>query len=214
MTGAGSPFMQRIEQPTHPILVDFRDTSVIKGGAWRVPITAEGAPLLTLIPQYAAYPVEAVFPKIDHSDTPMLVAREKGKARLVHLAGDNEASYWRSSAEDLGDLFVQSVRWLLAGRAPIVAEGDGLIELYGWKTEPGYALHFVNHTNPNFRGGAFRRTHAVGEQKVRMTLADARPLRAAKLLRAGTPLPFKQDGRVVEFTIPSIGEYEVAALEA
>ena len=214
MTGAGSPFMQRIEQPTHPILVDFRDTSVIKGGAWRVPITAEGAPLLTLIPQYAAYPVEAVFPKIDHSDTPMLVAREKGKARLVHLAGDNEASYWRSSAEDLGDLFVQSVRWLLAGRAPIVAEGDGLIELYGWKTEPGHALHFVNHTNPNFRCGAFRRTHAVGEQKVRMTLADARPLRAAKLLRAGTPLPFKQDGRVVEFTIPSIGEYEVAALEA
>lgn len=210
---AGSTFMQRIEQPQHPILAAFRDTSVIKGSSWRVPIAAEGAPMLTLIPQYAVYPVEAVFPTIEHTDTPMLVAREKGKARLVHLAGDAEAGYWRSSAADLGDLFVQSVEWLLADRKPITVTGDGLMEIYGWRTEPGYALHFVNHTSPNFRGGALRQTHTLGAQTVRMSLADATPLRSARLLRAGTPLPFQQDGRTVSFTVPAVGEYEVAAFE-
>jgi hypothetical protein len=210
---AGSNFMQRIEQPRHPILAAFRNTNWIQGGAWRVPITADGAPLLTLIPQYAVYPVEAVFTEVDHTSVPMMVAREKGRARIVHLVGDNEAGYWRSAAGDLGDLFIQSVQWLIGDRRPIVAEGDGLLELYGWKTEPGYALHFVNHTNPNFRLGAFRRNYPVGAQTVRMTLADAKPVRAARLLRAGVELPFRQNGNVVEFTVPAVNDYEVAALE-
>ena len=213
MQHPGFPFMQRIEKPNHPIFSGFGDTNVIKGGAWRVPITAQGEPLLTLIPQYPIYPVEAVFPKVDRTDTPMLVAREKGKARLVHLAGDNEAGYWRSSAGDLGDLFLQSVNWLMGNRRPLVVEGEGLLELFGWKTEPGYALHLVNHTNPNFRGGALKKDYPVGAQKVTMTLTDDRPVRAGKLLRAGVPLPFRQSGRTITFTVPSVTDYEVAAFE-
>lgn len=208
----GSTYMQRIEQPDHPILAGFKDTSVIKGGSWRVPISADGPAPLTLIPQYAVYPVEAVFPTVEHTDTPMLVARERGPSRIVYLAGDAEAGYWRCAAGDLGDLFVQSVSWLIAGRQPILMEGDGLVEVYGWKTQPGYALHMINYTNPNFRLGAIRQTHAVGAQQVKMTLPDATPVRSARLLRAGTDLPVRQSGRVVEFTVPTIAEYEVAAL--
>ena len=37
--------------------------------------------------------------------------------------------------------------------------------------------------------------------------------RKASLLRAEKPLVFHQRGRVVEFTVPAVGSYEVAALE-
>jgi hypothetical protein len=70
----------------------------------------------------------------------------------------------------------------------------------------------INYTNPNFRLGAIRQTHAVGAQQVKMRLPDATPVRSARLLRAGTDLPVRQSGRVVEFTVPAIEEYEVAAL--
>ena len=41
------------------------------------------------------------------------MAREKGKARLVYLAEDIEASYFRNSAGDLGDLVTNALQ--LAG---------------------------------------------------------------------------------------------------
>jgi hypothetical protein len=46
-----------------------------------------------------------------------------------------------------------------------------------------------------------------------MVLADARPIRQARLLWANTVLPIRQTGHVVEFTIPNLVDYEVAALE-
>jgi hypothetical protein len=58
-----------------------------------------------------------------------------------------------------------------------------------------------------------RNTYAVGPQTVRLTVRDARPLRNGRLLRAGQPLPFSQNGNVIEFNIPQLQEYEVAAFE-
>jgi hypothetical protein len=75
------------------------------------------------------------------------------------------------------------------------------------------AVHVVNFTNPNFRAGAARRIYAVGPQKVRMILRDTKSVRNARLLRAGQALQLKQNGRVVEFTIPQLVDYEVAVFE-
>lgn len=207
----GTTSMQRIVQP-HPVTAGFRDTNWIQGSSWRVPISAEGTPILTDIPQHPVYPVEAVFPGTPRTDVPTVVVRESGNARMVHLAGDIDGGYWRSSAADLGDLFTGAVNWLLGNRMPLKVDGDGLLEITGWQTEPGYAVHLVNHTNPNFRGGSLRKTYAVGEQKVVMQLASPKPVRAVRLLRAGADVPFRQNGATVEFTIPRVSDYEVAAL--
>jgi hypothetical protein len=58
-----------------------------------------------------------------------------------------------------------------------------LIEVFAWETEAGLAVHVLNYTNPN-----------------------------VELLRAAKNLPFRAAGGSIEFTIPSIGDYEVAAL--
>ena len=54
---------------------------------------------------------------------------------------------------------------------------------------------------------------AVGDQKVRLTLPDLKPIRRATLLHSGQKLTFEQRGDVVEFTIPNLVDYEAAGLE-
>lgn len=209
VAGAGS--MQRIEQ-AHPILEGFRNTKWIAGPSWTVPLGASGTPLLTDIPQHAMYPVEATFSPAEKTDSPTLVVREIGTSRLVHLAGDVESSYWRSSPADLGDLFLGAVRWLVRGRSRLQVEGNGLLEIQGRRTQVGYAIHMNNFSNPNFRGGALRGTVPVGAQEVTLRLPSAAPIRAARLLRANADLPFVQTGAEVKFVVPQVTDYEVAAL--
>jgi hypothetical protein len=45
-----------------------------------------------------------------------------------------------------------------------------------------------------------------------MKLPDTTTISSAELIRSQIPLKFKQTGRLVEFTIPSIQDFEVAVL--
>lgn len=208
----GPTFVQRIERP-HPIVASFKDTNWIQGPNWHVPITAQGDPILTFIAPYPGSPTEHTYSPKPHTDESLAVAREKGDSRLVYLSGDVDAAYWRSSAGDLGDLLTNSLNWVVGPERPFKVTGPGLVEIYAWQTEPGYAVHLVNFSNPNFRSGPARDNYPVGPQKVRLVLMDSRPIKKASLLRAGKPLSVKQNGKVVEFTVPSLIEYEVAVLE-
>jgi len=208
----GSSSMQRIERG-HPLVDSFKDTHFIQGSSCRIPIAADGPPILTNIAQYPWYPTEGVYSRQWHTGQPTVVAREQGQSRLVYLAGDIDAGYWRSGAGDLGDLVTNALGWLVRDTQPITVEGDGLIETYAWATEPGFAVHLVNHSQPGFRATAARKLVPAGPQKVRLMLPDARTIRSARLLWSNQPLPFTQTGRVVEFTVPNLDEYELATLE-
>lgn len=209
----GSSAIQRIET-RHPILAGFEDTDWIQGSSCRMPIATDGAPILTHVAQYPWYPTEGVYSRQPRTPFPTVAVREAGEARLVYLAGDVEAGYWRSGAGDLGDLVINAIRWQLRDAQPIRVEGAGLIEVYGWETEPGYALHLVNHTSPGFRATAARGLCPPGPQRVRMRLPSPRPIARATLLRSAKPLPIRQSGDTVEFTVPDLADYEVVALEA
>jgi hypothetical protein len=219
--GQGSPrqapphFWQRLEAPatSHPVTAGFKGTNWIQGGSCRVPIRHDGPLYMTNVAAYPSYPPEAVFSPQPHTDESLAVFRESGKSRLVYLAGDNEAAYARTSAADLGDLVTNAVTWLMQDDQPLQVKGEGLVETFGWVTEPGYAVHLINYTYPNFKSGARRTSVSVGDQKVRLVLADARPIKSARLLWANRTLAVQQSGNVVEFTIPALVDYEVAALE-
>jgi hypothetical protein len=208
----GAPSIQRIERP-HPVLAGFHDTNWIQGSSYRLPISATDAPILTDIPQHAGYPVEAVFPTVDHTGEQTLIARELGSARLVYFSEDIEAGYWRASTDDFGELLTGALNWLTRGESPLKVEGDGLLEATAFQTEVGYAVHLVNHTNPNFRGGSFRTTYPVGPQKVTLKANSRARIKSARLLRAGAEVAFKQTGDTIEVTVPTVGEYECVAFE-
>jgi hypothetical protein len=111
-------------------------------------------------------------------------------------------------------LIQNAVGWMLRGRRPLQVDGDGVVEVFAWETEPGFALHLLNYTNPHLHRGSIRRHYPIGPQKVRWQLPRAVQIRSARLLRAETTLPITQVGDIVEFTIPGVVDYEVAALEA
>jgi len=213
--GAGPAGLQRLEQPAraHPITSGFKDTNWLAGSSYRVPIQAQGPVYLTNIAPYRSYPPEAVFSLQPHTEDSVAVFRETGRSRLVYFAYDLEATFQRSGAADPGNLLINALRWLTQGRLPLSVEGAGLIESFGWRTEPGYAVHLINFNYPNFKAGSRRNAVSVGQQRVRLVLNDAKPIRSARLLRADRGLDVRQTGSVVEFTVPDLVDYEVAALE-
>ena len=71
----------------------------------------------------------------------------------------------------------------------------------------------VNYNNPHLHRGSIRRHSPIGPQQVRWQLPRAAKVRNATLLRAEANLPVRQTDDVVEFTIPRVVDYEVAALE-
>ena len=95
---------------------------------------------------------------------------------------------------------------------PVAVDGEGLVECFAWETGPGFAVHLLNYTNPNMHRGWLRRHYPIGEQRVRMAIPQGRNVARVELLRAESDIAFVQNGSSVEFTIPRIEDYEVAAL--
>jgi hypothetical protein len=90
--------------------------------------------------------------------------------------------------------------------------GAGIIEAFAWETEPGYALHLLNYTNPNMTHGSIRETYPLGPQQTRFRVNAGHKIREVRALRKATTLNFQQHGETVSFEVPGIDDYEVAVL--
>jgi hypothetical protein len=87
-----------------------------------------------------------------------------------------------------------------------------VIETFAWETQAGFAVHVLNYTNPAMHRGWLRNFYPIGAQKVKMALPPGRHVTQVELLRAGTRIPFVAGNGKIEFTIPGVRDYEVAAL--
>jgi hypothetical protein len=167
---------------------------------------------MTVIPPYVNYPPELAYPPVEKTDMPDLVAKEVGPSRLVYFAGDIERTSWQSGNTDLSMLLRNAIRWVSKGEAPAKLEGTGLVEAFAWETQAGYAFHLLNYTNPGAFKGWIREFYPIGEQRVTMTIPPDRHVSRVELLRAGKDVPFRQSQGKVEFVIPSVLDYEIAAM--
>ena len=102
----------------------------------------------------------------------------------------------------------------MAGPAapPVEVEGDGVLELFCWETEPGYAVHLLNYTNPHMLAGWVRRFYPVGRQQVTVRVPQGVRIAQVHALRADRGLPFRREGNAIRFEVPQVVDYEVAAL--
>jgi hypothetical protein len=100
------------------------------------------------------------------------------------------------------------------GETPAGIEGKGVIESFAWETRAGYAIHLLNHTNTNAFKGWIREYYPVGEQRVTMVVPAGRKISRVELLCAGYDVPFKMMDRTIEFTVPSVLDYEIAAMQS
>ncbi len=190
----------------------FEETEWIAGPVWNIPLEPVPHPLMTVIRPYPTYPTEAVYMREPPTESPSIVTQERGTSRLAYLSGDVDASFWRLDNWDLGRQLHNTIEWLLGDRNSLKVEGEGLMEVFAWETVPGFALHMVNYNGPHTYRGVMRKPVSLGPQTVQMELPRDVVIKSASLLRAGKPLTFQQHGRIIRFTVPSVGAYEVAAL--
>ncbi|MGH9581497.1 MAG: hypothetical protein ACRD4O_01000, partial [Bryobacteraceae bacterium] len=125
--------------------------------------------------------------------------------------GDIDRSYWRSQNTDLERLLVNSLHWMTR-EAPVSVSGFGMAEVFAWRTQKGFAVHVLNYANPEMLRGWFNEMYPLGPQKVILSLPPGTTVSSVKLLRAGTEVAFRRSGLTVEFTMPQIRDYEVAAI--
>ncbi|MGB6694096.1 MAG: beta-galactosidase trimerization domain-containing protein [Terracidiphilus sp.] len=212
----GNPYYARIEnaganQP-HEILRGFVDTNWIPGAQNRVPLKPVNNPLLTVVPGFVRYPPELAYPPVPHTDEPAVVLREDGANRTAWLAGDVERTFWITGHGDLLRLLHNTIRWAMHDEQVVSAEGPGFIEMFCWETEPGYTLHLLNYSNANAFHGWEQPVEPLGAQRVRMKLPSGARVKQVELLRAEQAVPFRIDGQELRFTIPTVADYEVAAI--
>jgi hypothetical protein len=209
----GNAYCARIERK-HDILNGFVDTDWIAGAEYRLPVSPVDSPVLTVVPGSVAYPPELSYPNPSQTNEPAVVIRQQGRSRRIYFPGDVERTMWRSGHTDLNTLLQNCIRWLAGDNTPVRIAGPGVVEAFAWETQPGFAVHVLNYTNPAMHKGWIREFYPIGEQTVTMRLPEGRKISRVELLRAEKTVPFRISDGAVSFAIPQVIDYEVAALSA
>lgn len=201
----------------HPITDIFKDTEILPGPEFRVPVShvKPESTFLSHIPHYPAFPPEMVYPRIRRTLEPAAVFREGSgnSGNVVYFPGDIARTGWKSGNPDFNQLMCSSIRWLMKSHSrPVTVEGEGIVELFAWETEPGFALHILNYTNPNTMRSFVRRFYPIGPLHVEFSVSAGRKISMVRRLRATQILAFKQTNEIVQFDVPSVKDYEVVAL--
>jgi Hypothetical glycosyl hydrolase 6/Beta-galactosidase trimerisation domain len=213
----------RIEQRM-PVTAGFEGTALLPGPENRRPVRAgasgsAGGVVLSVVPGYPAFPPEMVVPRASGMKELAAMFREGGAGgangkpgRVAYFAGDIDRTCWRSSNTDLSRLLQNAIAWTRGDAPPLARiDGHGVVEMFLWRTEPGYALHLVNYTNPHMMRGWAREFFPIGP--LRVDLAPlATPITSARALRAGRDLAVSTRAGRLQFEIPTVVDYEVIAL--
>jgi hypothetical protein len=212
----GNPYYARIEKPDavqkHPLLKGFVDTNWIPGAQNRLPLKPVDNPLMTVVPGFVRYPPELAYPPVPHTTEPAVVLRETGASRIAWFPGDLERTYWITGHGDILRLLHNTLDWLTHDERVVRVDGDGLVEMFCWETDPGYAVHLLNYTNPDAQHGWLQSSFRIGPQTVSMKLPANVRVKSVQLLKAETNVQFGIENQLLHFTIPHVDDYEVAAI--
>ena len=214
----------RLEHETargNPMLAGLEDAPRIIHGVWQLDVkmtTPFSHPPVTLIPSYPDLPMEKVYARVTHTDTPEVFLREVPGAagmngRVVYFPWDIDRTFWEVLSPDHFKLMRNAVRWATNEDPPVEVSGPGVIEVAAWRQRDSLTVHLVNLTNPMLMKGPVRQLIAVGEQHVRVRLPAKHVPRAVRLLVAGTTPAFRHEGGVLEVTVASILAHEVVAVD-
>jgi hypothetical protein len=201
----------------HPLLAGIGDTKRIINGTHQVRATAAGnslpAPLL-IEPTYPDLPMEEVFPRANTVHDPGVFLREVGKGRVVYFPADIDRTFWEVLAGDHALLLRNAVQWASHEPAPLEVEGKGVLDVAVWSQKDSITAHLVNLTNPMMLKGPIREIIPISKHTVRICLPkDGRKVVKARLLVAGSEVPFREEGGAIVVQVPTIELHEVVALD-
>ena len=200
----------------HPLLAGLEDAPRIINGVRRIEVEATRPfpnPPLTLIPSYPDLPMEKVYPRVLKTDVPQLYLRESGAGRVVYFPWDIDRTFWEVLAVDHFKLLRNAVVWATNEDAPVTVTGPGVLDITVWQQQSSLTVHLVNLTNPMMMKGPIRELIPIGAQKVRVLLPDGAQAKKVRLLAAGKSPRVERSGRYLSFTVASILDHEVVAID-
>jgi hypothetical protein len=133
--------------------------------------------------------------------------------RVVYFPWDIDRTFWEVLAPDHGKLLRNAVAWATHEAPVVTVEGPGVLDVTYWKQKESLTVHLVNLTNPMMMKGPVRELVPVGAQRVQVRLARGVTVRKLRLLVSGGAPGYKQDGDLLEVTVPSILAHEVIAMD-
>jgi hypothetical protein len=199
----------------HAILAGLEGTPRIINGVFRIDVRAAQpyASPLTLIPQYPDLPMEDVYPRVAHTDTPGVYLRDLGRSRVVYFPWDIDRTFWDVLAEDHLTLLKNAVAWAANEPRPVEVSGPGVFDVTLFRQRGSTTVHLVNLTNPMMMKGPLRELIPIGPLDVRVRLANgARPSKVS-LLTAGTSVPVQIENGALHVNVPSVSVHEVIAID-
>ena len=201
----------------HPLLAGLGDTTRIINGTHQVHVTAAGDSLpapLRIEPTYPDLPMEAVYPRANAAHDPGVYLREVGKGRVVYFPANIDRTFWDVLAGDHAILLRNAVLWATNEPGPLEVEGKGVLDVAVWSQKDSVTAHLVNLTNPMMLKGPIREVIPISRQTVRIRLPkDGRRVSKARLLVAGSEVPFRVEGDAIVVQVPTIELHEVVALD-
>ena len=97
--------------------------------------------------------------------------------------------------------------------APVTVEGPGVLDISVWGQKNSMTVHLVNLTNPMMMKGPVREVIPIANQHVRIQILEGRQVSKAKLLVAGKPIPYHNEGQFISIDVSSVGVHEVVAVD-
>jgi putative glycosyl hydrolase-like family 6 (GHL6) protein/glycosyl hydrolase family 42 (putative beta-galactosidase) len=199
----------------HPLLDGLDGTPRIINGVFRLDVRSPQpyASPLTLIPPYPDLPMEDVYPRVPHTDTPGVYLHEAGTSRIVYFPWDIDRTFWDVLAVDHLRLLTNAVKWAANEPAPLEVAGPGVLDVTLWRQRASTTVHLVNLTNPMMMKGPLREAIPVGPLHVRVRLRDRTRPSKVTLLTAGTTVPVRVEDGVLAVDVPSVSIHEVIAID-
>src|SRR5205814_862187 len=111
-------------------------------------------------------------------------------------------------------LLRNAVRWATNEPAPLEVDGKGVLDISVWSQKDSITAHLVNLTNPMMLKGPIREIIPISAQKVSIRAPrDGRHVSKARLLVAGSEVPFREEAGAIVVQVPTIELHEVVALD-
>jgi hypothetical protein len=168
---------------------------------------------LTLIASYPDLPMEEVYTRAPHTDTPGVFLRTHGNGKVAYFPFDIDRTFWEVLASDHGTVMRNAVAWAHGGIQPLTVAGKGVFDVSLWAQKGSITAHLVNLTNPMMLKGPVRELIPSPPQRVRIAIPHGKTVKSVRLLVAARPAQYRMAGGAVELDLAPIELHEAIAID-
>jgi len=187
-------------------VVDIFSSAEVKDMAF-IEYPEEKNAALTFVPPMIENPAEVSQSDLKHTQVPALLMRDAGKGRIAYLPWDAGALYSRLAIPSHAQLLTDLIDDLLPVKRQLITNAHSSVEIVLQKKQEKLMVHMINQS------GQTQNNYMDAVPMGAINISIAGKYSAARSRWLNKILPVKVDNERTEFTIPSLGEYDVVVLE-